>query len=108
VYVADYTNNCIQKFRVNFFKWGTRGSGNGQFIRPEGISVDRSTGNIFVADNGNNRIQEFANSGRFLLKFGSAGSADGYFDNPWGIAVYPNTGIVYVTDSRNFRVQVFG
>jgi len=39
-------------------KWGTIGTGNGQFNAPEGITVDTS-GLAYVADTGNNRIQQF-------------------------------------------------
>jgi hypothetical protein len=40
-------------------KFGSRGSGDGQFLFPEGVTVD-SHGNIIVADTENNRIQVFA------------------------------------------------
>lgn len=39
-------------------KWGSYGSGDGQFISPQGIAVD-SLGNVYVADTGNHRIQKF-------------------------------------------------
>ena len=39
--------------------WGTAGSGNGQFDLPAGVATDGS-GNVYVADAGNNRIQKFA------------------------------------------------
>ena len=42
-------------------KWGTQGSGDGQFYSPEGIAVD-GTGNVYVADTGNNRVQVFGRS----------------------------------------------
>ena len=38
---------------------GTPDHGNGQFNEPTGIVVD-SSGNVFVVDRGNNRIQEFS------------------------------------------------
>jgi len=38
--------------------WGSQGSGNGQFDRPEGVAVD-SSGNVYVADTYNHRIQKF-------------------------------------------------
>lgn len=62
MYVADLYNHRIQKFDSagNFLtKWGSFGSGDGQFDRPYGAAVDLS-GNVFVADMGNNRIQKFA------------------------------------------------
>ena len=41
--------------------WGSFGSGDGQFgsNSPTAVAVDAS-GDVFVADNGNNRVQKFA------------------------------------------------
>jgi len=39
---------------------GSQGSGNGQFVTPRGLGVDKKMGNIYVIDMGNNRIQIFA------------------------------------------------
>ena len=55
-------------------KWGKEGSGNSQFHTPAGVAVDPS-GNVFVADSDNNRIQKFTNTGTFIRKWGSQGSA---------------------------------
>jgi DNA-binding beta-propeller fold protein YncE len=38
--------------------WGSRGSGDGQFVEPSGIAVDRN-GVVYVADSRSNRIQRF-------------------------------------------------
>jgi DNA-binding beta-propeller fold protein YncE len=38
---------------------GTAGSGTGQFKEPAGIAVNQSTGDVYVVDQGNNRVQEF-------------------------------------------------
>src|SRR6476659_9003670 len=67
-------------------KWGYTGSGNGQFFAPEGIAVD-SSGNVYVADYGNNRVQKFDSSGNFLTKWGISGKGNGQFSFPNGIAV---------------------
>lgn len=40
-------------------QWGTEGSGDRQARYPYAVAVDGS-GNIYVADDGNNRIQKFA------------------------------------------------
>ena len=108
VYVADIENVRIQKFDSdgNFItKWGSEGSGDGQFGRPRGISVD-SQGNVYVADSVDDRIQKFDSNGNFITKWGSEGSGDGQFDKPSGIAVDSN-GNVYVADSGNDRIQKF-
>tara|TARA_B100001123_G_scaffold95945_1_gene110495 strand:+ start:3138 stop:3302 length:165 start_codon:yes stop_codon:yes gene_type:complete len=42
VYVADTYNNRIQKFTslgVFVIKWGTKGTGSGEFNNPKGIAV---------------------------------------------------------------------
>ena len=39
-------------------KWGTEGTGDGEFDAPSGLDVD-SAGNVFVADTLNDRIQVF-------------------------------------------------
>src|SRR5262249_7691545 len=56
--------------------WGSSGSGDGQFSFPEGVATDGS-GNVYVADTGNDRIQKFDASGTFLSTWGSFGSGDG-------------------------------
>jgi len=76
-----------------------------QFDDPHSIAVDGS-GNVYVVDAGNNRIQEFDGTGAFIIKWGSFGSDDGQFDTPAGIAVDGN-GNVYVVDAGNNRIQKF-
>src|SRR4029078_11050648 len=60
VYVADYTGDTIQKFDSsgNFLaKWGSLGSGDGQFDGPIGIAIDASS-NVYVVEAGNYRVQK--------------------------------------------------
>ena len=61
VIVADTGNNRIQKFRPSgtfITKWGSLGTGTGQFNGPSGVAV-ASTDHVYVVDRGNNRIQKF-------------------------------------------------
>jgi DNA-binding beta-propeller fold protein YncE len=106
--VADSGNNRIQKFTsdgIFIAKWGSVGSGDGQFYDPSGIAVD-GYGNVYVADSGNNRIQKFTSDGIFIAKWGSYGSGDGQLLFPFGIAV-DGFGNVYVLDQDNVRIQKF-
>ncbi len=80
------------------YSFGSFGSGDGQLNTPTGAAVD-ATGNIFVAEFGNNRIQTFSPGGGFLRKWGSEGIGDGQFIQPRGIEAAG--GQVYVSDSSN-------
>jgi hypothetical protein len=86
-------------------KWGSNGSGNGQFIDPVGIAINGGN-QIYVTDKGNSRVQKFDLSGNFISSWGSIGSGDGQFSDPQGIAVNGGND-VYVVDKQNHRIQRF-
>jgi aldose sugar dehydrogenase len=80
----------------------------GKRLKPEGIAVDPSSGNVYIAETANDRIQVFSPSnGTFITKWGEFGSGNGSFKSPTGIAVDPSSGNVYVADTANDRIQVF-
>ena len=72
---------------------------------PNSVAVDAS-GNLYVADTGNNRIQKFDASGNSLAIWGSLGSANGQFNNPSGISIDASGNKnLYVADTGNNRIQ---
>ena len=117
VYVVDNGNNRIEKFDSSgnyLAQWGSAGAGNGQFnfgtnvgiaYTSGGIAVDAS-GNVYVADTGNNRIEKFDSNGNYLAQWGTYGSGNGQFRSPIGVAV-DASGDVYVSDEYNARVEKF-
>ena len=56
VFAVDEGNDRIQKFDSygNFLgKWGTTGTGNGEFEEPTGIALDSSGNrNVYIVDRG--------------------------------------------------------
>ena len=59
-----------------------------------------------VCDAGNNRVQVFELSEKFVTKFGSEGSERGEFDCP-GSTASLSDGRIVVSDRNNHRIQVF-
>lgn len=86
-------------------KWGTQGTGDGQFNSPRGITVG-SDGYIYVTEWGNHRVQKFTRDGQFVTKWGTQGAGDGQFSIPIGIATDAQ-GNVFVAEHFNHRVQKF-
>ncbi|MFL6396701.1 MAG: hypothetical protein ACJ706_06035 [Nitrososphaeraceae archaeon] len=96
----------VQKFDENgkfLMTWGSLGSGNGQFYNPTGMTVAFPQGNVYVADTGNSRIQEFSNDGKFINKW-SINTPTGAIDN---IDLDVNyKGIIYLADRAADQVLV--
>jgi RHS repeat-associated protein len=83
--------------------FGTKGSGNGQLDNPSGIATD-STGNVWVADTANNRVEKFSAAGAFIATYGTLGSGNLQFKGPTGIAI-DSAGTVWVADTGNDRIE---
>ncbi len=61
VYVVDMGNSRIQKLHINgtfLTKWGSLGTGEGQFNNPSSVAIDTS-GKVYVVDKMNSRVQKF-------------------------------------------------
>jgi len=60
---------------------GEEGTLGGQFKNPRGVAVNGASGNVYVADSTNNRIQEFSSSGAYIRAWGtdvvSSGAGNG-------------------------------
>ena len=83
--------------------FGNRGSANGQFNYPGGITIDNDD-NIYVADAYNNRIQKFQMDGTFLAA--TIPQSDINLQSPYGVTFNKLDGNLYVCDTNNHRIQV--
>ncbi len=114
-------------------QFGSEGEGAGQLSAPRGVAVDRTSGDVFLADQMNERVDRFAPEGEFKLAWGWGvadgttaafqtcmatcfagvpGPGAGQFRFPQGVAVDNSSnpslhGDVYVVDQLNQRVQKF-
>lgn len=122
LYVSDTGNNVIRKITstgvVSTFAGtaGTSGSTDAtgtaaSFNQPFGIAIDGS-GNLYVAEFGNDTIRKVTSGGVVTTLAGTAntaGSMDGtgsaaLFNSPIGIAI-DGTGNLYVTDTANNTIR---
>jgi len=85
--------------------FGSSGTADGQFQKPSGIAID-SSGNIYIADNWNHRIQKLDANGKIITAWGSEGTGNGQFRYPRSMAI-DSSGNVFVTDTANHRIQKF-
>jgi hypothetical protein len=121
IYVLDSGNQRVEKFSssgvfLRMWGWGVDdgsnafqfctsscqagirgGPGDGQFNFPYAIAVDPS-GNVYVADTGNSRVQKFSSSGAFITKWSVT--------DPRGIAT-DSSGNVYVSSLNQNRIQKY-
>ena len=108
ILVSDESNS-IQKISMDGYliaSVGEKGSGPLQFNFPVGIAISPITGQVYIADLFNHRIQVLNPDLTFSHSFGSRGSANGQFQHPRDIAI-DSQGLVYVTDMDNDRIQKF-
>ena len=121
VYVADTANNRIQQITSagvvsTLAGTGTAGTANtdtannvvGTLSGPEGVAVDSSGENLYVAGTVSSTIRKIVISTGAVSTFagtaGTPGTTATSISAPQGVAVDSN-GIVYVADTANNRIQ---
>ncbi len=114
-------------------EFGHQGSGAGEFEGPTGVAINDESGEVYVVDRNNQRVQRFTEEGGFQVGWGWGvadgttealqtcltkcfagleGAGAGEFSFPEGGAVdndplSSSHGDVYVFDARNHRVEKF-
>jgi uncharacterized protein (TIGR03437 family) len=126
LYIADADNNCIRRVSLDGIIVTVAGNGNRAGFAGDGgaaasallnipsdVAVD-SSGNLFIADAGNNRVRRVDGTSRIISTIaggddngfsGDGGPAtDSLLNHPWGMMV-DTTGDVYVADMVNNRIR---
>ena len=101
-----------QRGHVFSFAFASKGEGAGKLSKPAGVAVSEASGDVYVVDAGNDRVERFGPSGEFVsawgwgvsdgegeyevcssgCKAGLAGEGEGEMDAPEAIAV-DNSGV---------------
>lgn len=89
--VADAEDHRIDLYSLDTLQWlgtwGQPGAGNGQLDTPESLAADES-GNLYIAEAGNRRVQKFDSHGQVVPSFWQAAYASTpSLDRPVAVAV---------------------
>jgi N-acetylneuraminic acid mutarotase len=126
LYIVDVNNDRIRKVTASTGiittvagngTWGYSGDGgtatSAELFSPFGVAVDAS-GNLYIADSGNNRIRKVTASTGIITTVagngtggytGDSGVATGAeLNSPYGVAV-DASGNIYIVDSGNNRIR---
>jgi DNA-binding beta-propeller fold protein YncE len=120
LFVADSGNHRIQVFDIDAFQlvgiWGQTnlsstpqpGSQPGQFHTPSALAGD-SSGNVYIVDYGNQRVQKFGAGGQVIPSFWANAQASGSLQQPVDIAVLEANGALWVivVDMASAKIFLF-
>ncbi len=125
IFIADQNNNRIRKVDTNGIITTVAGSFIGNFsgdggaatnaflYHPSGVAFD-AYGNLFIADQNNDRIRKINTNGIITTVAGKSGAGSGgdggaatnaQLNLPFGVA-FDGSGNLYVADSGNNRIRM--
>jgi Mala s 1-like protein/NHL repeat-containing protein len=106
-WVADTRNNRVDSWNVATEApvsiFGTVGSGPNQFNNPTSVTVDPTTGDLFVADSGNNRVVELSVSNGSVTSTVATYTND--ITDPYGAALN-GAGLLAVANRNSDEVVI--
>ena len=92
-------------------QWGGPGTGGGLFgtVGSGALIATDSTGNVYVADQGNRLVQKFSSSGAFLLQWGGPGTLAGQFGTSgvMMLSVTPQNKVLVAANVSGRLLQLF-
>ena len=107
VWVADTHYSRVIVFDRDgreVLRFGSTGRGAGEFLWPTNICIDEADQTVLVGEyGGNDRVNRYSLTGRFLSSFASGDESAGGTSRPQGLAV-DGGGVVWVADAAHHRV----
>jgi DNA-binding beta-propeller fold protein YncE len=102
------TNSASLAVELNYKSTiSSPGSGPENIFLPQGITVQPSTGYVWISDGEGDRLQVFTKRGKFVKTVGSSGTGLGQINEPADLTFENETGNLYVGDVFNNRIDVF-
>ncbi|CAF1061508.1 unnamed protein product [Adineta steineri] len=104
VYIADYQNNRIVKWKLNsntgqIITGGNgKGNENNQLNEPRGVIFDKKNNSFIISDKGNKRVIRYFDQNQTNQQIIISNL------DCWGLAIDKN-GFIYVSDSQNHEVR---
>jgi uncharacterized protein (TIGR03437 family) len=125
VYVADTGNNAVRKITPGGVISTVAGTGHAGFSGDSGLAAAAQlnlpsdvafdpSGNLYIADSGNNRIRKVDTTGVITTVAGTGSSSfsgdtgsaiNAALNHPWGLAI-DTKGDVFIADDLNSRVRL--
>lgn len=109
IYATDKTEDesLVYKFSTVgavVSTWGGEGSTATTLRVPKGLAYDSDSGNLYLCDSENDRLQITTTGGEFVSTFGSTGASVDQFDAPTAIDI--DDTFIVVADTDNDRIQI--
>jgi DNA-binding beta-propeller fold protein YncE len=124
LYISDSANNVVERVtaagRLSIVAGtGTQGpptagpATQSDLWSPSGVTVDPRTGDLFIADAGNNMVERVTHAGKLSIVAGTGDEAPpspgpataSALRAPSGVTVDPRTGDLYIADTYNYEVE---
>jgi len=78
---------------------------DGTLLRPTGLDIDATTGNVYIADTEASVVKEYAATGEFIRTIGVPGDNVGELNSPMHVRLA--NGKLFVADALNGAVQIY-
>lgn len=112
LFITSSEHHCISKYSPSgelVSTKGVLGCEEGEFNTPGGVAIKETTGEVFVCDTNNHRVQVFSVSNlEYLREFNINLTAEGLANHTQPVDILvSNHGSLYITDPANETVLVF-